>query len=350
MTAPPPGGPPSGGPPGVGVVMLAYGAEPVIDEAIAAVLGSRDVTVSLVVVDNGCDRPDLAELCSRPGVRLVRPATNLGFTGGVNLGARHVAEPFLALVNSDAVVERDALARLAAVAARPEVGIASGSIRLASDPTRMNSAGNPVHVLGLCWAGGLGESAREHAAEVDVPAASGAGMVLRRQVWDELGGFPDEFFAYQEDLELSWRCWQSGRSVRYVPDAVVVHHYEFSRNDLKMYLLERNRLLFVLTCYGSRTLALLAVPLLAFELAMAAVAALQGWGGRKARGWWWVLRHAGWVRARRRRVQAVRRVPDRDLVPLWSDRFDPAALPLPSWAAPVQMVLAAWWRLVRRAV
>lgn len=336
--------------PRVGVVMLAYGAEPVIDEAIEAVLRSRGVSVSLVVVDNGCDRADLEDLCSRPAVRLVRPATNLGFTGGVNLGARHACEPYLALVNSDAIVDPDALARLAAVAARPEVGIASGSIRLASDPATMNSAGNPVHVLGLCWAGGLGEPADEHAVEVDVPSASGAGLVLRREVWDELGGFPDAFFAYQEDLELSWRCWQSGRSVRYVPDAVVVHHYEFSRNDLKMYLLERNRLLFVLTCYGARTIALLALPLLAFELAMLAVAGLQGWGGRKASGWWWVLRHAGWVRARRRAVQAARRVPDRELVRLWSDRFDPAALPLPTWAAPVQLVLAAWWRLVRPAV
>jgi GT2 family glycosyltransferase len=334
----------------VGVVMLAYGPEPVIEEAIDAVLASRGVDVSLVVVDNGCERHDLSTLCDRPGVRLLRPARNLGFTGGVNLGAAEVAEPFLGLVNSDAVVAPDALSRLAAVAARPEVGIASGSIRLASDPTTMNSAGNPVHVLGLGWAGGLGDPATEHAAETDVAAASGAGLVLRRDVWEQLGGFPEEYFAYQEDLELSWRCWQSGLAVRFVPDAVVVHHYEFSRNDLKMYLLERNLLLFVLTCYGTRTLALLAPPLLAFELAMVGVAAAQGWGGRKVSGWWWLLTHARWVRDRRRTVQAARRVPDRDMIPLWTDRFEPAALPLPSWATPVQRVLAGWWRLVRRAV
>lgn len=336
--------------PGVGVVMLAYGPEPVIDEAIDAVLASRGVEVSIVVVDNGCTRPDLARLCARPGVRLVRPGTNLGFTGGVNLGAHEEATPFLGLVNSDAVVAPDALARLVAVASRPEVGIAGGSIRLASDPGTMNSAGNPVHVLGLAWAGGMGEPAADHAVEVDVASASGAGLVLRRQVWEALGGFPDAFFAYQEDLELSWRCWQSGLRVRYVPDAVVVHHYEFSRNALKMYLLERNRLLFVLTCYGPRTLALLAPPLLAFEVAIAAVAAAQGWGRQKVGGWWWLLRHAAWVRDRRRQVQRARQVPDRTLVPLWTDRFAPAALPVPAWAGPVQVLLTAWWRLVRRAV
>lgn len=337
-------------PPHVGVVMLAYGTEPVIDLAIAAVTASRGVDVSLVLVDNGCTRGDLDKLCAAAGADLVRPPENLGFAGGVNLGARHVGAPFLALVNSDAVVDPDALRRLVDVAATPGTGIASGSIRLAEDPSRMNSAGNPVHVLGLCWAGGLGEPATAHAVAGDVPSASGAGLVVRRDVWDRLGGFPEEFFAYQEDLELSWRTWQIGEAVRYVPDAVVVHHYEFSRNPRKMFLLERNRLLFVLTCYGPRTLLLLAPALVAFEAAMLAVAAGQGWGRQKVRGWAWLLGHPGWVRRRRRLVQGLRTVPDRELVPLWTDRFDAAAMPLPGWAQPLQGALAAYWRLVRRYV
>lgn len=330
--------------------MLAYGAEPVIDRAIAAVAASRDVDVALVVVDNGCSRADLAELCAGAGATLVRPDVNLGFAGGVNLGARHLDAPFLALVNSDAVVDPNALRRLVDVASLPGVGIASGSIRLADDPGRMNSAGNPVHVLGLCWAGGLGEPAASHAVAGDIPSASGAGLVVRRDVWDCLGGFPEEFFAYQEDLELSWRTWQLGLAVRYVPDAVVVHHYEFSRNARKMYLLERNRLLFVLTCYGSRTLALLAPALVAFDVAMLAVAVGQGWGRQKLAGWRWVLSHPGWVRRRRRIVQGARTVPDKSLVPLWTDRFDAAALPLPAWAQPLQGLLARYWRWVSALV
>ena len=328
--------------------MLAYGDEPVLEVAIDAVLASEGVDVRLVLVDNGCRRPDMAEITARPGVQLVRPTTNLGFAGGVDAGAALVHEDYLAMVNSDAVVAPDALARLVAVAARPEVGIASGSIRLAEDPARINSAGNPLHILGLCWAGGLGDLATEHAEEVDVASASGAGLVLRRSLWTELGGFPAEFFAYQEDVELSWRVWQSGRSVRYVPGAVVVHHYEFSRNRLKMYLLERNRLLFVLTCYGGRTLALLAPLLLAFELAMVLVAVAQGWPGQKVRGWWWVLRHLRWVRARRRAVQSARRVSDRDLARLWTDRFSANAMPLTAWLRPLQSGVAVYARAVRR--
>lgn len=334
----------------VGVVMLAYGAEPVIHEAIAAVATSRGVDVSLVVVDNGCLRTDLADLCARHGAALVTPERNLGFAGGVDEGALHVDAPYLGLVNSDAVVHPDALAVLAGVAAEPGVGIASGSIRLADDPDRMNSAGNPFHVLGLSWSGGLGEPATAHGSARDVASASGAGLVLRREVWDRLGGFPPEFFAYQEDLELSWRTWQLGLAVRYVPDAIVVHHYEFSRNPRKMFLLERNRMLVVLTCYGTRTLVLLAPALLGLEVGMVVLAATQGWLRQKLRGWWWILGHLAWVRERRRLVQRTRIVPDRDLAGLWSVRFDAAAMPLPRWGQPLQSLLAGYWRLVRRVL
>jgi GT2 family glycosyltransferase len=336
--------------PKVGVVVLAYGAEPVLDVALRALHGSRDVDVALVLVDNGCDRTDLEALRDELGFDLVRPSTNLGFTGGVELGVTRLVAPYIALINSDAVVEPDALARLVAAASVPGTGIVSGSIRLARDPSVMNSAGNPLHFLGLSWAGGLDEPASLHQEPVDVASASGAALVLRREVWDALGGFALEFFAYNEDLDLSWRCWQRGLRVRYVPDAVVVHHYEFSRNALKMYLLDRNRLLFVLTCYGGRTLALLAPVLVGFELAMAVVALTQGWGRQKVRSWGWVLGHLGWVRARRRAVQDARTVTDKELVGLWVDRFAAAAMPLPAAAAPLQLALAGYWRLVRRAL
>ena len=177
-----------------------------------------------------------------------------------------------------------------------------------------------------------------------------AGLAVRREVWTALGGFPTPYFAYLEDLELAWRCWQRGLRVELVPAAVVVHHYEFSRSPLKMYLLERNRLLVLATCHEARTLALLAPPLLAFEAAIALVALLQGWGGQKARGWRWIVRHRRWVRERRREVQATRTVPDRALVRLVTDRFDPAQTPLPRAAAPLEWLLRVYWAGARRLV
>ncbi|MBA2388847.1 MAG: glycosyltransferase family 2 protein [Geodermatophilaceae bacterium] len=327
--------------------MLAYGAEPVLLEAVDAVLSSRGVQVEVVVVDNGCTS-DLSALDHRGGVQVLRPGSNTGFAGGCNLGAGSSHAGVLAFVNSDAVVEPDALAELAQAARQPGVGLVSGSIRLAATPELMNSAGNPVHALGLSWAGGLGEPADRHAVGTAVASASGAGLAVRREVWDALGGFTVEFFAYQEDCDLSLRCWQRGWQVRYVPTAVIAHHYEFSRNPLKFYLLERNRLAMLLTVYGGRLLVLLAPALLALELAMLAVALRQGWLRQKLRGYRWLVAHRGWLRRRRRAVQAARVIGDRELAALLTGHFDPVALPLPVGAGVLNVLMGGYWWLVRR--
>lgn len=332
------------------VVVLAFGDEPILHEAVQAVLGSEGVDVDVVLVDNGCTSDAVRSLPEDERLRIVTPAENLGFAGGVNHGARDVTTEYLALVNSDAVVRPDTLARLVAVASQDDVGIASGSIRLASDPDSMNSAGNPVHVVGLSWAGGLGEPASEHSDRRDVASASGACLVLRTSLWQELDGFADEYFAYHEDVDLSWRTWMSGRRVVYVPDAVAVHHYEFSRNALKMFLLEKNRLIFVRTTYGDRLLAAVRLPMAVLDVVLRRVAHSQGWGEEKRRADGWVRDNAAWIADRRRQVQSRRRAPDRDLVHLLTAQVDQQVFSTPRGTSALQLVMRAYWAVVRRFV
>ena len=334
--------------PSVTAVVLAYGAEPWLLECVRSVLGSTGVQVDVVLVDNGCTSSAVKELAGWPLVTVLHPESNLGFAGGVVLGAKGVATEFLAMVNSDAVVDEGALAALVAEAGRDEVGIASACVVLGDRSDLVNSVGNPVHLLGFSWAGGFGDPVGAHPVATDVASATGACAVLRTSWWGTLGGFAEEYFAYYEDVELSWRTWQLGRSVRYVPEAVVRHHYEFSRSPLKRYLLERNRLIFVLTTYERRTLLLLSPLLVAVELGLLLVSLSGGWSRQKVSGWWWIARHGDWVRARRRALQSQRIVPDRDLAHLWSTRFDPGHEATPVGAGTVGAVVTAYWALARR--
>jgi GT2 family glycosyltransferase len=332
------------------VIMLAYGAEHCLGAAVSAVLESEGVAVELILVDNGTTSDAVASLPDDDRIHVLTPPENLGFAGGVNLGARHATSTHLAFVNSDAIVAPDALRVLVDAVDEPHRGIVSACVRLADQPSLVNSVGNPVHVLGLSWAGGMNEPVSDHLTAQDVASATGACLVVTAELWRSLGGFPDEFFAYVEDLEVSWRVWQRGLTVGYVPQAVADHHYEFSRSPLKMYLVERNRLLFVLTCYGPRLLAVLALPLIAFEAAIFLIALKEGWARQKIRGWGWILRNWRWVARRRRLVQSSRSVPDHELVNRLTDTFDPAQFPLPAGAGFVQTMLRTYWRVVRRLV
>jgi GT2 family glycosyltransferase len=336
--------------PSVDVVIPAWGDDPWLERSVDSILASTGVDARAIVVDNGNDAATIDRVAARPRVTVVRPGTNLGFAGGCNAGAA-AADPtadVLAFLNQDAILEPGALAALAEVASRPDVGIASASVHLADDPDLLNSAGNPVHFLGFCWSGAYGEPVADHQVEADVGSAAGAAMAMRRTVWDEIGGFAEEYFAYHEDTELSLRCWQRGLRVVYVPTAVVSHRYHFSRNAAKWYLLERNRLVFVLTTYERRTLLLLAPAALAVEVGMLLVAARAGWLRPKVKGWVWLVRHRRWVGERRRRLQGERVVGDRALAPRLATRFDAANMGVPGWIAPLDAGLSAYWWLARR--
>jgi GT2 family glycosyltransferase len=230
------------------------------------------------------------------------------------------------------------------------VGIVTARLRLLDDPETLNSAGNDVHVTGISWAGGYGEPAETVSQLRDVPFPSGAAMAIRRDVFEELGGFTEELFLYQEDLVLGWRARLRGLRVVVNPAADVLHEYEFARNPGKHYLLERNRLVFVLSSFSPRLLFLLAPVLASAEVGMLGLALKEGWARDKAAGWWWLLRHAGWLRRHRRETQALRRVPDRDLAGFLSPVVAPAMIPVPAPIRFANPLVRAYWRLVKRAL
>lgn len=335
--------------PRVTAVVLAWQAEPWLRRCVEALLGSEKASVDVVLVDNGCTTDDVTVLERLPNVSVVRPGTNLGFAGGCNAGAAAATGDFLALVNGDAVVEPGTLARLVEEAGRPEVGIAGASVRLADDPRLINAGANPVHILGLSWSGRMGE-VETRVEPMATAGASGACLVVRRSLWQQLGGFDDHYFAYHEDVELSIRMWRAGRQVLYVPDAIAVHRYEFSRNAFKLYLIERNRLMFVLTTWSAGALLVLAPLLVALEAAMLALAARQGWSRQKIQGWRWLWQHRQHLRERRRQLATERSVPDRDWMGVLTDRLDTTAVALPVGTGLLNAIVRGYWSLARRVV
>jgi hypothetical protein len=115
-----------------------------------------------------------------------------------------------------------------------------------------------------------------------------------------------------------------------------------------MYLVERNRLIFMLTCWDSRTLALLAPLIVATEVAMALIGARSGWLSEKVHGWGWLFSHRKWLRERRRAVQSERTVGDKELAALMSDRLDAKNFPIPESLNFLDAAAAGYWHFVRR--
>jgi GT2 family glycosyltransferase len=329
------------------VVIVAYENNDELIQCVDSVFDD-DTSAEVVVVVN-CDTTGAtSKLVGRPGVVLLKPGRNLGFAAGCNLGAVHAKGDVLLFLNPDTTVLPGALHALASAARRPGVALAMPRLRLRSEPNLLNSGGGAVHLCGLGWATGFRQPAAALTLEREVAAASGAAMAVRRETFVALGGFLDELFLYHEDAELSWRAHLQGLHVLLVPDADVLHAYQFSRHPAKYELLERNRLIFILTLYSGRLLAVLAPVLIAYEVAIVVVAARQGWLNGKLRGWQWCWNHREWLRRRRRDITAQRSVTDRQLSWLLTPVFDPGQVVLPPGTRLLNACFSVYWSLAQR--
>jgi GT2 family glycosyltransferase len=305
------------------VIVVAYQSGDALARCLESLAGEN-----VIVVDNDAD--------------------NVGFGAGCNRGARQTDADILVFVNPDTVVQPGAVEALARALDAPDAGIVQARLRLFQQPELLNSSGNVVHVSGLAWPGGYGERADTLTRPREIGYASGAAFAIRADVFRELGGFTEEFFLYQEDLELCWRARLHGLRVLVVPDADVLHDYVLERpGRQKEYYLERNRLIFVVTAFSARLLLLLAPVLVAVEAGIVLLAWRQGWLREKARGWGWLLRHGSWLTAHRRETQALRRRSDRELARFLTPVLDPRMLALPSGVAALNGLVALWWRGVR---
>jgi GT2 family glycosyltransferase len=332
------------------VVVVAYRSGDALSRCLASVLAARGV-LEAIVVDNGGGGTEIEATRGLAGVRVVEPGRNLGYGGGCNVGAAEARGDVLLFLNADTELDAGAPEALAVLLTDETIGVAMPRLRLLYDPGRLNSAGNVVHLTGLAWPGGYGEPVESLTERRDIPYASGAALAIRSETFRQLGGFAEELFLYQEDLELSWRARLAGLRVVVEPTADVRHAYRYEPLDPdKHYWLERNRLVFILTAYSGRLLALLAPMLLATEIALALLARREGWWTEKRRGWAWILRRGRVVRRLRDRTQALRRIPDREAAPFLSDRLDPGMRELPPAAARLEPLVRAYWALARRAL
>ncbi|SDP26758.1 Glycosyltransferase, GT2 family [Pedococcus dokdonensis] len=324
------------------VVVVGFGDEPDLPACLAAIRADLAPGDEVVLVDNGITTPPPLD-----GTRLVTSGRNGGFAAGCHLGADATDGDVLVFVNSDAVVQPGSLEALRTEASRPEVGLVTGLVVMADRPEVVNAAGNPVHFLGISWAGGYGEDVDRHRQAREVASVSGALFAVRREVWDRLGGLDPAYFLYHEDADLSIRCRLAGLKVSYHPGAVATHAYSFAKNPQKMFLLERNRLVTVLTTYPRPLLVRVLPAILVTEPLLLVMAAMQGWAGSKLRSWAWLLSHAPRLAARRRRVQ-----PDatqwRALAARLEPRIQQDVTAAPAAMSVLNAALAAYWTAVAR--
>jgi GT2 family glycosyltransferase len=178
------------------------------------------------------------------GAQVMRFRSNLGFGGAVNYAAERAPGDYLVLLNDDCVVEQGWLETLVdTVERRARCGLV-GSTFLHPDGS-LQEAGSILWSDGTTSAAGDGHTARSFRFERKVDYCSGGSLLIRKDVWDELGGFDDRYYpAYFEDLDLTLRAGEMGWEAWYQPLSVVRHTRSSSSGRLHRFLYERSGAVF----------------------------------------------------------------------------------------------------------
>lgn len=249
--------------------------------------------------------------------------SNLGFTGGNNAGmswARDHGFDYIFLHNGDGFLGPSAMEYFVKTFEEDRtIGAAQALTLLHPDHELINSAGNLYHFLGF----GYCDLYRKRKDEVILPTvkdigyATGASLFFCASIMKEIGLMEDAYYLYHEDTDYSLRMRIMGYRVVLVRDAEFFHHYTFGgRIAKKFFWIERNRYALILVFYTWRTIMLLVPILLALEIGMILFALLRGyWRERLAVYWYWMHpKHWKLWLAKRREVQSMRRVSDKELL------------------------------------
>ncbi|MCX2719688.1 glycosyltransferase family 2 protein [Lentiprolixibacter aurantiacus] len=236
------------------VVILNWNGQSLLERYLPGVLEhSRGAEV--YVADNASTDNSIDYLkASYPEVKIVCNAENWGFARGYNEALKAVDADLLCLLNSDVEVTPGWLEPvLQFFEDHPEVAIVQPKILdlLKKDHFEYaGAAGGFLDQLGYPFCRGrifqsLEKDEGQYNEASEIFWATGACMFIRREVFQELGGFDEDYFAHQEEVDLCWRAHNKGHKVYYVPDSHVFHlggSTLSNMNPKKTYLNFRNSL------------------------------------------------------------------------------------------------------------
>jgi GT2 family glycosyltransferase len=211
----------------VAAVIPSWNTARYLERCVSSLREQAGANVETIVVDNGSQdgSPALAE---RLGVRTVALGRNIGFAAAVNLGAARTAAPLVLVLNAECFLARDCLSVLvAALDADGKLGgVQPRILQEEAEPSaqRVFGAGQCLTRAGAAFERGWGQPDGPAFAErCEVFGVSGAACLLRRELFAEVGGYDERFFAFYEDVDLNARARLAGWRFEYVPDAVAHH-------------------------------------------------------------------------------------------------------------------------------
>ena len=198
-----------------------------LKDSIESIYAQTEQDFDLIVVDNGSTDESLEQArsyCTRPNFTLIENGRNTGFSYAVNQGIARAQSKYVVLFNNDAFAEPQWLAELLRTAdADPKIFAVQSLMIRHFERELADDAGDYVTWMGFACKTGDGRRVSRYTKQKRIFSACGGAALYRKSILDEIGGFDENFFAYFEDVDLSWRANNAGYKNVLCPAAKCYH-------------------------------------------------------------------------------------------------------------------------------
>ena len=246
--------------PKVAIVILNWNGEKLLTEFLPKVIdNSIHPDVEVIVADNASTDQSLQIMANDfPSVKVIVLDKNYGFTGGYNRALKQVEADYFVLLNSDIAPAQNWIEPLIKeMDENPQTAVCVPKIKSYRQPELFEyagAAGGYIDRYGYPFCKGrifneVEKDTGQYNQSADIFWASGAAMMIRKELYFSLGGLDEDFFAHMEEIDLCWQLKNRGWNIRYVADSEVFHLGGATldyNNPRKVYLNFRNNL-FLLT-------------------------------------------------------------------------------------------------------
>lgn len=219
----------------ISIIIVNYNTRELLENCLESVFRhTSGISFEIILVDNASTDGSVVMVRQQfPSVRVIALEQNIGFGNANNRGVVDASGEYLFFLNSDTLLQDNSVAVLwNFLQENPGCGIAGGNL--------VNFDGKPIHSYSIVFPGPYADLTRffrsfhkvvygksweyNHTGKpLSVAYVTGADLMIRRDLFQETGGFDPDFFMYYEETELSVRIKKRGYTIYSVPEAVILH-------------------------------------------------------------------------------------------------------------------------------
>ncbi|MDZ4835441.1 MAG: glycosyltransferase family 2 protein [Candidatus Melainabacteria bacterium] len=210
----------------ISIVIPNWNGKHYLADCLDSIRKQTHKSIETIIVDNGSHDGSVEFLKTNyPEVKLITFEVNTGFSPAVNAGIRAATGSYIALLNNDTIIEPLWVEELVkGLDEHPEVGSVGCKMLAYDDQTILDGVGDGYRRGGL--PGRIGHKEKDEGrfdTQRYILGACGGAAMYRRELFDDIGLFDDDYFAYLEDVDLGLRAQSAGYKCLYIPTAIVYH-------------------------------------------------------------------------------------------------------------------------------